>query len=112
MTWQGASSVLTGCSFSKVYEPARYMSIGAAIAQLLEVEEGRKEGAYSGDTLCVGIARLGAESQSIVAGSMAELAGVDFGPPLHCLIIAGETHVVEQEMLAQFRTRPVANDAD
>jgi diphthine synthase len=83
------------------------MSIGTAIEQLLEVEEQRKEGAYSGATLCVGVARLGAASQRVVAGSMAELADYDFGPPLHSLIIAGETHVVEDEMLAQFRTRPI-----
>ena len=90
----------------QVYEPARYMSINTAIEQLLEIEEGRKEGAYGPETLCVGVARLGSESQSIVAGTMAELADVDFGAPLHSLIIAGDTHVVEEEILAQFRSRP------
>lgn len=82
------------------------MSIRTAIEQLLEVEAARKEGAYSGSTICVGIARLGAESQSIVAGTMEELQGVDFGAPLHSLVIAGHTHVIEEEILAQFRTRP------
>ena len=91
----------------QVYEPARYMTINTAIEQLLEVEAERQEGAYGPDTLCVGVARLGADSQCMVAGTMAELAHVDFGPPLHSLIIAGETHVIEEEILAQFRSRPV-----
>ena len=91
-----------------MYEPARYMSIQTAIEQLLEVEAARGEGAYSGSTRCVGIARLGAESQRIVAGTMEELTVVDFGPPLHSLVIAGETHVIEEEILAQFRTQPAS----
>ncbi|EIE20837.1 Diphthine synthase [Coccomyxa subellipsoidea C-169] len=90
----------------KVYEPARYMTVNTAIEQLLEIEEDRKEGAYGPDTLCVGVARIGSDTQQIVAGTMSELAGVDFGPPLHSLIIAGETHVIEQEILAQYRTQP------
>jgi len=89
----------------QVYEPARYMTINTAIEQLLEIEESRKEGAYGPDTLCVGVARIGSDTQQFVAGTMAELAEVDFGPPLHSLIIAGETHVIEEEMLAQFRTQ-------
>lgn len=79
--------------------------MNTAIEQLLEIEEDRKEGAYGPDTLCVGVARIGSDTQQIVAGTMSELAGVDFGPPLHSLIIAGETHVIEQEILAQYRTQ-------
>jgi diphthine synthase len=47
----------------------------------------------------MGVARLGSDDQKIVAGPMKKLLDVDFGPPLHCLIIVGETHPVEQEML-------------
>ena len=42
----------------------------------------------------------------VVAAPLAELAAVDFGPPLHSLILAGDTHVVEQELLAHFRLPP------
>lgn len=86
----------------KVYEPPRFMSVGTAVQQLLEVEEARREGAYGADTLCVGVARLGSDSQRIVAGPLAALADVDFGPPLHSLVIAGDTHPIEDEYLAQF----------
>lgn len=99
---------LHACAYCvmQVYEPPRYMTVNTAIEQLLEVEASRKEGAYGEDTMCVGVARLGSEGQRIAAGTLAELLNVDFGPPLHSLIIAGDTHVIENEILAQFRTRP------
>lgn len=55
--------------------------------------------AYGADSLCIGVARLGSDDQKIVAGPMKKLLDVDFGPPLHCLIIVGETHPVEEEMI-------------
>ena len=47
--------------------------------------------------------RLGKCVRQIVAAPLAQLASVDFGPPLHSLILAGDTHVVEEELLAHFR---------
>lgn len=88
---------------AQVYEPPRYMTVNTAIEQLLEIEESRGEGAYGPDTLCVGVARLGADSQQIVAGTMEELRHADFGPPLHSLVIAGDTHVIEMEILSAYR---------
>lgn len=55
--------------------------------------------AFSEDTACVGFARLGSEDQMVVAGPMKQLLEVDFGQPLHCLVIIGNTHPVEEEML-------------
>jgi diphthine synthase len=67
------------------------MTIQTAVQQLLEVEAKRGEGAYNQDSLCVGLSRLGADDQQIVAGSMQQLLEVDFGAPLHCLVLAGES---------------------
>ncbi|BBG94836.1 Corrin/Porphyrin Tetrapyrrole Methylase [Prunus dulcis] len=89
----------------KQYEPPRYMSINTAIEQLLEVEDNRGESAYDENTMCVGLARLGSEDQKIVSGTMKELQSVDFGAPLHCLVIVGKTHPVEEEMLDFYRLK-------
>lgn len=86
-----------------VYQPPRFMSVNTAIEQLLEVEGNRKEGAYDEDTMCVGLARVGAAEQAVVAGPMRRLLDVDFGAPLHSLVIAGELHPIEQEMLQLLR---------
>lgn len=90
------------CRGKKQYEPPRYMTINTAIEQLLEVEQNRGGNAFSEDTTCVGFARLGSEDQMVVAGSMKQLLEVDFGSPLHCLVIVGKTHPVEEEMLDFF----------
>ncbi|PIA55516.1 hypothetical protein AQUCO_00700071v1 [Aquilegia coerulea] len=83
----------------KIYEAPKYMTIPTAIEQLLEVEQMRGESVYNEDTTCVGLARLGSEDQMVVAGSMRELLDIDFGAPLHSLVIVGKTHPLEQEML-------------
>ena len=41
----------------------------------------------------------------IVAGSMRQLLEMDFGAPLHCLVIAGKTHPVEEEMLDFYKLK-------
>lgn len=79
------------------------MTVNTAIEQLLEVEDQRKEKVYSRDTLCVGLARVGTTDQKIVSGTMLELLDVDFGEPLHCLIIcADDVHFMEKELLDYF----------
>ncbi|KAL5778187.1 hypothetical protein ACOSP7_011113 [Xanthoceras sorbifolium] len=87
------------CRGKKQYEPPRFMTINTAIEQLLEVEQKQGESVYNEDADCVGFARLGSEDQIIVAGTMRQLKKVDFGGPLHCLVIVGKTHPVEEEML-------------
>mmetsp|Transcript_9222 Transcript_9222/g.16211 ORF Transcript_9222/g.16211 Transcript_9222/m.16211 type:complete len:295 (-) Transcript_9222:153-1037(-) len=90
-----------------VYDPPRYMTVREALQQLLYIEEEvRKAGVLSRQTRCVGVARVGQATQRIVAGTMEELLDVDFGSPLHSLVIVGETHVIEEEMLALYQVKP------
>jgi diphthine synthase len=66
---------------------------------------------YSEDTICVGLARVGQEGQTIVAGTMAELRSVDFGDPLHCFIVAGDCHFLELDLLKEFAVNPATIEA-
>lgn len=53
--------------------------------------------------MCVGLARVGACDQSIVACSLEEMSSVELGPPLHCMVVTAPTlHPLEEEYLAQF----------
>lgn len=90
------------CRGKKEYEPPKYMTINTALEQLLEVEETRNGDVYDDTTLCVGLARLGNPTQKIVAGPMKDLCKIDFGLPLHCLVITGNIHPMEDEMLSFF----------
>ena len=54
--------------------PPRFMDVHRAARQLLDVEARRGLGAYDGDTLAVGLARVGARDQAVVVGTLAEFA--------------------------------------
>lgn len=86
-----------------IYEPPRYMDISTACKQLLEIEELRNEQAYTPDTPCVAVSRLGSPEQTFKAGSLKELAEYDSGAPLHSLVMLGrQVHDLELEYLYQF----------
>ena len=83
--------------------PPRFMTVNTCCEQLIEAEELVAEKSYDPKTtLCVGLARLGQETQQIVAGTMEELLEVDFGAPLHSFIICGHCHELELEVLKEF----------
>jgi len=80
-------------------EKPRFMTVNQAIQILLDIEEKRKEGVFTAETLCVGCARLGSSDKVIKAGKAGELASENFGEPMHCLIVPGKLHFVEEEAL-------------
>lgn len=58
------------------------------------------------DSLAVGLARVGQEDQFICFGTLKELRDVDFGAPLHSLILCSpELHELELEMLNYFSVK-------
>ena len=58
--------------------------------------------AYNEQTVCVGLARIGTDSQQIVSATLLEMTTVDIGGPLHSLIIPGHMHPLEKDMLKEF----------
>ncbi|OBA29109.1 Diphthine synthase [Hanseniaspora valbyensis NRRL Y-1626] len=86
-----------------IYEPPRYMSIQQCCEQLLEVEETRGEKAYTEDTPCVAISRLGSDKQTFKSGTIKQLCEYDSGEPLHTLVILGrQTHELELDFIMEF----------
>ncbi|KAJ3069089.1 diphthine synthase [Podochytrium sp. JEL0797] len=83
----------------RIYEPPRYMTVNQAVEQLLEIEDKRGENVYSRHTIAVGLSRVGNPDQRIIAGTLEELVDVDFGEPLHSLVLAGEMHFLEADIL-------------
>ena len=87
----------------KIFEPPHYMTVHEAVQQIFTVEQRRGGGAISTTTPLVGLARIGSRTQKIVLGTATELERVDFGPPLHSLIVPGEIHECEMDLLSYFR---------
>ena len=84
-------------------QPPRFMTIREGIGQMLEIEDLQGAGIFSKETLVVGCARLGSEDPHIYAGSAGEVAEHDFGRPLHCLIVPGNLHYIEEEALEMWK---------
>jgi diphthine synthase len=93
------SKLHTLCLLDIDAEHNKHMTIKEAIEYLLRVESKRKEKVFTKDTKCIGVARLGSDKPKIVYGKAEELLKVDFGEPLHSLIVPGELHFVEEEAL-------------
>ncbi|XP_022646936.1 diphthine methyl ester synthase-like isoform X2 [Varroa destructor] len=92
-----------------IFEPPRFMRVYEAAQQLIDILDIRSaEGAtadslaYSANSLAVGLARVGTDSQQIAAGSLRQLADSELtlGKPLHSLVLPSEKlHPLEWDML-------------
>lgn len=95
-----------------VFDPPRYMSVSTAIKQMLEIEEERGGGVCLPSTHCIGLARVGQDTQRVAYGTMQELLDFDMGGPLHSLVVVGETHFLEEECLARYRISPAEVESE
>jgi len=86
-----------------IFEPPRFMTVNQCVEQLLEVEAKEGGGVCGPEALGVGISRVGHPDQRVVYGTLEQLRTVDFGAPLHSLVLVGETDLIEQEMLNLFK---------
>ena len=80
----------------------KFMTISNALNYLVEIESKRKENVIGKNTLVIGCARIGSKNQLIKAAKLNEILQFDFGAPLHCIVIPGKMHFMEEEAIAQF----------
>lgn len=82
------------------------MSCKVAVEQLLEAEAQLQKSAFTKDTPCFGLARIGFPNQLIVSGKMSDFLSIEMGEPLHSFVIcADELHVIEQDMFKYYQTK-------
>lgn len=114
----------------EIYEPPRFMTVAQACSQMVEIlQEGSsqsrdedededdecssenkikklvKMNIVNENTICVGLARVGRNDQTIRVDTMKNLANCDLGSPLHSLVIAGKLHPLEIDFLKLFYMR-------
>ncbi|NJE49198.1 diphthine synthase [Thermococcus sp. 9N3] len=87
-------------------EQNRYMTANEAMEILLQVEEMKKEGVFTPETLVVVLARAGSLNPTIKAGYVKDMINEDFGRQPHVLIVPGRLHIVEAEYLVEFAGAP------
>ena len=87
-------------------EKKQYMRGNDALELFLRMEEERKEGVFSRDTLICVLGNVGSDDPVVRAGFVKDLLEGDFGKGLHCLIIPGKLHFMEAEALGEFGGGP------
>ena len=81
----------------------KFMSVGDGVRYLLKTALRKGDKGFKETTLAIGCARLGSEDQVIFAGSASSLLRKDFGKPVHCLIVPGTMHFMEEEMIGVWK---------
>jgi len=97
----------TLCFLDIKAEKQRYMTVKDALELLLALEEKRRQGIVTLETLAVGVARAGAEDVTVKAEKVKNLMRFDFGSPPHVLVFpAGKLHFMEAEALFRLAHAP------
>ncbi|HUR62522.1 MAG TPA: diphthine synthase [Candidatus Thermoplasmatota archaeon] len=74
-----------------------FMTANEGLRILLELAQRTGNAWFDGQTQVGVVARAGSDEGIRRTGPVAEVAGMDFGKPLHCLVVPGALQVVEQE---------------
>jgi diphthine synthase len=80
-----------------------YMTASEGCSVLLKMEEKAISGAIDGRTPIVAVLRAGRDDGKIVYSTVSDVIGMDTGRPPHCLIVPGNLHFMERELLEMFR---------
>jgi diphthine synthase len=80
-------------------ENKRYMTANEGMHLLLDMERRTAQHAISSETLVCVVARAGSPDCVVRAGPLKEMISIDFGGPLHALVVPGKLHFMESEAL-------------
>jgi diphthine synthase len=96
----------TLCLLDIKAEEKRYLSIRESLNLLLKIEEKKKKGIITADSLAVGVARAGSNNPMVKANSVEKLLVYDFGKPPYSIIFPGKLHFMEAEALVVLADGP------
>jgi diphthine synthase len=96
----------TLCLLDIKTDEKRFLSIREALMLLLEIEQKRKMGVITQDTIVVGVGRAGSKAPTLKADFVREIVKFDFGDPPHSLIFPGDLHFMEAEALVALAGAP------
>jgi len=77
----------------------RYMTAHEGLKLLLQMEDTCKEHLFDNESIVCVVARAGAPDCQVAANTIQKLLTMDFGSPLHTLVVPGTLHFMEVEAL-------------
>lgn len=87
-------------------ENTNYMTANQGFNLLMNMEERVGARILSAQTLVCVVARAGHPDPAIRAGPLGIVSKMDFGPPLHTVVVPGRLHFMEEEALRAFAGLP------
>jgi diphthine synthase len=87
-------------------EDNRYMTANEGLELLLEINNKRSEKVITDSTIACIVARAGSDDRMVVADKIGKLLKLDFGEPLHTIVIPGKLHFRESEALITLADAP------
>jgi diphthine synthase len=84
----------------------RFMTANEGLKLLLEIEEKTSGNVLSDDSVVCVVARAGSKEPIVRANSIKNLIEMDFGPPLHTLVVPGKLHFMEIDALTVLAQLP------
>ncbi len=87
-------------------EKKRYMTANEGLQLLLQMEQKVGEKIINDTTVACVVARAGSKNPILRADTIHSLQSIDFGPPLHTIVIPGNLHFMELEALVTIAGLP------
>ena len=89
-----------------IREEGRFMTAAEGIRWLMDAESRIGKRLMANETVVCAGARIGSETERIVAGYPETVASADLGPPLHVLALPSKLHFLEARALVLFAGAP------
>lgn len=83
-------------------DDSKYMTAGQGLNLLMDMERRVGGDVLTEQTLVCVVARAGHPDVVVKAGLMSEILQLDFGPPLHTIVVPGKLHFMEADALETF----------
>jgi diphthine synthase len=98
----------TLCLLDIKTDEKRFLHINHALEQLLDMEQKKKLGTATPETIAIGIARAGSNTPTLKADTIKNLLTYDFGEPPQSVIFPSELHFMEAEALITLAGAPAS----
>jgi diphthine synthase len=82
-----------------IKEDGRYMNPSQAVGLLLEMGKELGDKSFNEDSIVCAVSRAGSDNPGLWCGKAKDALKKDFGPPLHCLVVPGKLHFMEEEAI-------------
>ncbi len=90
-------------------EDGTFLDPKDALQALLAMAAAKRTRAFGPKTLVCVLSRVGGPDQRLTAAPVADLLGRALGLPLHCLVVPGSLHFLEEKALAAFAGAPTTS---